>query len=59
MSIIIVVLPLLGLIGVAVVFGVTYKRNGLKAAFITTGIALFVFSILYAAAIYVRASAMP
>ena len=43
MSIIIVVLPLLGLIGVAVVFGVTYKRNGLKAAFIATGIALVVF----------------
>ena len=55
----IIVLPLLGLVGLAVVFGVTYKRKGLKAAFIATGIALFVFSILYAAAIYVRASAMP
>ena len=55
----IIVLPLLGLVGLAVVFGVTYKRKGLKAAFIATGFALFVFSILYAAAIYVKASAMP
>ena len=57
--IILPLLALLGLVGLAVVFGVTYKRKGLKAAFIATGIALFVFSILYAAAIYVRASAMP
>jgi hypothetical protein len=55
----IIILPLLALLGLAVVFGVTYKRNGLKAAFIATGIALVVFSILYVAAIYVRASAMP
>ena len=55
----IIVLPLLALLGLIVVFGVTYKRNGLKAAFIASGIALIVFSILYAAAIYVRASAMP
>ena len=55
----IIVLPLLGLIGLAVVFGVTYKRNGLKAAFIASGIALIVFSTLFVAAIYARASAMP
>jgi hypothetical protein len=54
----IIILPLLALLGLIVVFGVTYKRNGLKAAFIASGIALIVFSILYAAAIYVRASAI-
>ena len=55
----IIVLPLLALLGLIVVFGVTYKRNGLKAAFIATGIALVVFSILFAATIYARVSAMP
>ena len=55
----IIILPLLALLGLVVVFGVTYKRNGLKVAFIASGIALVVFSILFVAAIYVRASAMP
>jgi hypothetical protein len=55
----IIILPLLALFGLMVVFGVTYKRNGLKAAFIATGIALVVFSILFVTAIYMRVSAMP
>lgn len=54
----IIILPLLALLGLLVVFGVAYKRNGLKAAFIATGIALVVFSMLFAAAIYLRAGAM-
>ena len=54
----IIILPLLALLGLIVVFGVAYKRNGLKAALIAIGIALVVFSILFVAAIYVRASAI-
>ena len=53
----IIILPLLALLGLVVVFGVTYKRKGLKAALIATGIALTIFSILFMAAIYVSASA--
>jgi hypothetical protein len=53
-----IILALLALLGLIVVFGVTYKRNGLKAAFIATGIALVVFSILYVGAIYAIVSAM-
>ena len=54
----IIVLPLLALLGLLVIFAVTYKRNGLKAAFAATGIALLVFSMLYLAVIYMSASAM-
>jgi hypothetical protein len=54
----IIILPLLALIGLVVVFGVTYKSKGLKAAFIATGIAFVIFAILFAAAIYLSASAM-
>lgn len=54
----IIVLPLLALLGLIVIFGVAYKRNGLKAALIATGIAVVVFSILFVAAIYVKASAI-
>jgi hypothetical protein len=53
-----IILALLAFLGLIVVFGVTYKRNGLKAAFIATGIALVVFSILYVGAIYAIVSAM-
>jgi hypothetical protein len=55
----IIILPLLALLGLIVVFGVAYKRNGLKAAFIASGIALIVFSTLFVATIYMRTSAMP
>ena len=55
----IIVLPLLALLGLIVVFGVAYKRNGLKAALISSGIALVVFSILFVTAIYVSANAVP
>lgn len=55
----IIILPLVALLGLVVVFGLTYKRNGLKAALIAAGIALVVFSILFAGVIYVGASAMP
>jgi hypothetical protein len=52
------ILAILALIGLVVIFGVTYKRKGLKAAFITTGIAFVVFSILYVMAIYAIVSVM-
>jgi hypothetical protein len=52
-----IVLPLLGLIGLVVVFGVTYKK-GLIAALIAAGIAFVVFLLLYAAAIYAVANSM-
>jgi hypothetical protein len=51
-------LAILALLGLVVVFGVTYKRKGLKAAFITTGITFVVFSILYVMAIYAIVSVM-
>ena len=54
----IIILPLLALLGLVVVFVITYKSKGLKAAFIATGIALVIFAILFAAAVYVSASAM-
>lgn len=53
-----IILALLALLGLAAVFGVTYKIKGLKAAFVVTGIALVVFPILYVVTIYVIVSAM-
>ena len=53
-----IILALLALLGLGIIFAVTYKIKGLKIAFITTGIALVVFSILYIATIFVIASAM-
>jgi hypothetical protein len=55
----IILLPLLALLGLVVVFGVTYKRNGLKAAFIAAGIAFGIFLLLFVLVIYLSASAMP
>jgi hypothetical protein len=52
------ILALFALLGLAVVFGVTYKIKGLKAAFIATGIALLVFSTLYVVIIYAIVNAM-
>jgi hypothetical protein len=52
------ILAILTLLGLVVVFGVTYKRKGLKTAFITTGIALVIFSILYGMTIYAIVSTM-
>jgi hypothetical protein len=53
-----IILALFALLGLAVVFGVTYKIKGLKAAFIATGITLLVFSTLYVVAIYAIVNAM-
>ncbi len=53
-----IILALLALLGLAAVYGVTYKIKGWKAGCITTGIALVVVSVLYAVTIYVIVSAM-
>ena len=53
-----IMVALLALLGLAAVFGITYKTKGLKAAFIVTGIALVVISTLYVATIYAIVSAM-
>ena len=53
-----IILALFALLGLAVVFGVTYKIKGLNAAFITTGIAFVALSMLSVATIYVIVSAM-
>jgi hypothetical protein len=53
-----IILALLALLGLAAIFGITYKTKGLKAAFIVTGIALVVFPILYVVTISAIVSAM-
>ncbi len=47
-----IILALLAFLGLAVVFGIVYKMKGMKIAFIITGIALVVFSILYLLTVY-------
>jgi hypothetical protein len=42
----------------AAIFGVIYKRNGLKTALITTGVSLVIFSVLYVAIVMVIVNAM-
>ncbi len=53
-----IILALLALLGLAVIFGLTFKVKGLKAAFITSGIALAAILILYVVTIFAIASAM-
>ncbi len=53
-----IILALLAFLGLAVVFGIVYKMKGLKIAFIMTGIALVVFSILYLLTVYAIVSVM-
>ncbi len=53
-----ILLALFALLGLAAVFGITYKIKGLTAAFIATGVALVVFAMLYVATIYAIVSAM-
>ena len=53
-----IILALFALLGLAVVFGVTYKIKGLKVAFIATGIVLLIFSTLYVVTIYAIVNAM-
>ena len=52
------ILALFALCGLVVVFIVTKRIKGLKAAFIATGIAFLVFSILIVLAIYVIVESM-
>ena len=51
-------LATLALLVLAVIFGITYKGKGLKAAFIATGVAFIISSILYVAVIFAIVNAM-
>ncbi len=53
-----ILFALFALLGFGLVFGITYKIKGMKAAFITTGIAFFLLAILYVAAINLITAAM-
>lgn len=53
-----IVLVILTLLGLGIVFGVAYKIKGLKFAFISSGIALVVFAVLYVTTIYTITSMM-
>ncbi len=47
-----IVLVILALLGLGIIFGFANKIKGLKFAFITSGIALVIFAILYVVTIY-------
>ena len=51
-------LALFALLGLVVIFGITYISKGLKTAFIATGAAFILASVLYAATIYAIVNAM-
>ncbi len=53
-----IVLAVLATLGLGIVFWIAYRIKGLKFAFITSGIALVLFAILYVATIYVVTSTM-
>ena len=53
-----IALAIFALAVLGIIFGVTYKIKGLKFAFITSGITLVVFAILYVATIYAIISTM-
>ncbi len=53
-----IAVAILVLLGLGIVFGVAYRMKGFKFAFITSGIALVVFAILYVATIYAITSTM-
>jgi hypothetical protein len=46
------------LLMLVVIFGITYKVKGLKAAFIATGMTFVISSFFYVAAIYAIVNAM-
>ena len=49
---------LFALLGLGVVFVVIYRRNGMKAAMIATGITLVIFAVLFEVILNVIVSAM-
>lgn len=50
---------LFALLVLGVVFGVIYRRNGIKAAIIVTGIATIMFAVLFVVILTVIVNAMP
>lgn len=53
-----VLFVMFALLALIVIFGLTYKIKGLKTAFITTGVAFVVFTLLFVAMIQVIVNAM-
>ncbi len=49
---------LFALLVLGVVFGVIYRRNGIKAAIIVTGITLIIFAVLFVVILTVIVGAM-
>jgi hypothetical protein len=49
----------LALLVLLIIFGVTYKIKGFQTAFITTGIAFVILTLVLVAAIYAIMSVMP
>ncbi len=52
------VFALFALFVLIVIFALTYKIKGLKAAFIATGVMFIVFSVLYVGMIYLIVNSM-
>lgn len=53
-----IILAILAIIGLGIIFWAAYKVKGLKIAFLTSGIALIVFVVLYVVTVYAITSAM-
>ena len=53
------IFAVLAVLGLIIIFGLTYKMKGLKTAVIAAGIASIVLVVLFVATIYAIASVMP
>ena len=53
-----ILFALFALFVLIVIFGLTYRIKGLKAAFIASGVMFIVFSVLYIGMIYLIVNAM-
>lgn len=53
------IFAVLAVLGLIIIFGLTYKMKGLKTAVIAAGIAYIVLVVLFVATIYAIASVMP
>ena len=53
------IFAVLAVLGLIIIFGLTYKMKGLKTALIAAGTASIVLVVLFVATIYAIASVMP
>ncbi len=53
------IFAVLAVLGLVIIFGLTNKKKGLKAAVIASGIVSIVLVVLFVATIYAIASVMP